>query len=120
MNVVEGLRVIRERLDLNGANDSTLGHVDAILQRASVPSAAGAPAQSLLQLTRMLMRHPTSNSNVRIYNDLALLEEQLEGNAQAMIARAAEEDARPEQRTSKYYKDLKEKERAEKEKAKQT
>lgn len=118
MNVVEGLRVIRERLDLNGANDATLAHVDSILQRASVPSAAGAPAQSLLQLTRMLMRHPTSNGNVRIYNDLALLEEQLEGNAQAIMARQAAEDARPEQRTSKYYKDLKEKERAEKEKAK--
>ena len=114
MNVVEGLKIIRERLDLNGANDATLGHVDAILQRASVPSAAGAPAQSLLQLTRMLMRHSTSNGNVRVYNDLALLEEQLEGNALAVQARQAAEDSRPDQKTSKYYKDLKEKERAEK------
>jgi hypothetical protein len=36
MNVVEGLRVIRERLDLNGANDATLA--------TSTPSSNGVGA----------------------------------------------------------------------------
>ena len=112
MNVAEGLRNIHERLEMNGARDQTLALVDQIRKRASVPSAAPAAAQSLLQLTRMLMRHPTSAANVNVYNDLALLEEQLEGNAAAMAARAAEEASKPLPKTSKYYKDLKKKDKA--------
>jgi cell division septum initiation protein DivIVA len=111
MNVAEGLRMIRERLDANGAGDATLKLVDQIRLRAAAPSAAPAAAQSLLQLTRMLMRHPTTAANVDIYNDLALLEEQLEGNAQAMAARAAAEASRPVPKSHKYYKELKEKEK---------
>lgn len=109
MNVTEGLKVIRQRLDENSASDATLAHVDQILRRASAPSAGGASAQSLLQLTRMLMRHPTASSNSAVYNDLALLEEQLETNAVATAQRAAEEAAKPMPKTHKYYKELKEK-----------
>lgn len=109
MNVVEGLRAIKQRLDENGATEATMAHVNEIIRRASVPSAGNASAQSLLQLTRMLMRHPTAATNSAVYNDLALLEEQLEGNAVAMAARAAEEASKPIPKTHKYYKDLKEK-----------
>ena len=112
MNVAEGLRIIHERLEMNGARDQTLALVNQIRQRASAPSAAPAAAQSLLQLTRMLMRHPTSAANVNVYNDLALLEEQLEGNAAAMAARAAAEANKPMPKSSKYYKDLKKKEKS--------
>ena len=109
MNVTEGLRAIRQRLEENAAADATIDHVDQILKRASVPSVGSASAQSLLQLTRMLMRHPTASTNSDVYNDLALLEEQLESAAVAGAKRAAEEAARPMPKSHKYYKDLKEK-----------
>jgi hypothetical protein len=109
MNVTEGLRAIRQRLEENAAEDATIDHVDQILKRASVPSVGSASAQSLLQLTRMLMRHPTASTNSDVYNDLALLEEQLESAAVAGAKRAAEEAARPMPKSHKYYKDLKEK-----------
>ena len=109
MNVIEGLRTIRQRLEENAADDATISHVDDILKRASVPSVGNASAQSLLQLTRMLMRHPTASGNSEVYNDLALLEEQLESSAVATAQRAAEEAARPMPKSHKYYKQLKEK-----------
>ena len=109
MNVVDGLKTIRDRLLTNGAQDATLDHVEQILKRASLPSAGSAAAQSLLQLTRMLMRHPTAATNSAVYNDLALLEEQFERAAQTAQQRAAEEAAKPMPKTHKYYKDLKEK-----------
>ena len=109
MNVVDGLKTIRERLLSNGAQDATLDHVEQILKRASLPSAGNAAAQSLLQLTRMLMRHPTAATNSAVYNDLTLLEEQLERAAQNLAQRAADEAAKPMPKTHKYYKDLKEK-----------
>jgi hypothetical protein len=109
MNVTEGLKTIRQRLDENAADDATMSHVDQILKRASVPSVGNASAQSLLQLTRMLMRHPTAATNSSVYNDLALLEEQLEKSAITTAARAAEEEAKPMPKSKKYYKELKEK-----------
>ena len=112
MKVADGLRAIHERLEMNGARDETLALVDQIRQRAALPSAAPAEAQSLLQLTRMLMRHSASSTNVNVYNDLALLEEQLEGNAAAMAARAAAEADKPMPKTHKYYKELKKKEKS--------
>jgi hypothetical protein len=113
MNVTEGLKLIRQRLDENGADNATIAHVDQILKRASVPSVGGASAQSLLQLTRMLMRHPTAASNSSVYNDLALLEEQLESKAADSARRAAEEAAKPMPKSHKYYKELKEKKKSE-------
>jgi hypothetical protein len=109
MNVTEGLKSMRARLEANSADPATIAHVDQILKRASVPSVGGASAQSLLQLTRMLMRHPTASTNSAVYNDLALLEEQLESNAVDVAKRAADEAAKPMPKTHKYYKDLKEK-----------
>jgi hypothetical protein len=112
MNVTEGLKIIRARLDENGANDATIAHVDQILKRAAVPSVGGASAQSLLQLTRMLMRHPTASGNSYVYNDLALLEEQLEGKAVETARRAQDEANKPVPKSHKYYKELKEKQKA--------
>jgi hypothetical protein len=111
MNVTEGLKIIRERLIENRAIAPTVEHVDSILKRAAVPSVGGASAQSLLQLTRMLMRHPTAASNARVYNDLALLEEQLESNAVATAKRIDDEMGKPGQKSHKYYKELKDKQK---------
>jgi len=111
MNVIEGLRMVRQRLVDNGAKEATLVHVDQIIKRASVPSVGNASAQSLLQLTRMLMRHPTAASNSAVYNDLALLEEHLESAAVDGARRAAEDANKPMPKTKKYYKELKEKQK---------
>jgi hypothetical protein len=109
MNVTDGLKTIRERLVANNANPATVKHVDDILKRASTQAASGASAQSLLQLNRMLMRHPTTASNNYVYNDLALLEEQLEAGAAESVKRAEDEFNRPQPKLKKYYKEQKEK-----------
>ncbi len=111
MNVVEGLQTIRRRLEDNGADSATLALVDQIMKRASLPAAQTASAQSLLQLVRMLMRHSNASSNVRVYNDLVRLEEEIEMASAAIRERQAIEDAKPVPKTKKYYKELKEREK---------
>jgi hypothetical protein len=109
MNVVDGLRQIRDRLEGNGADPATLATVDLFIQRASM--APSASAASFLQLVRMLMRTPAADSNVRVYNDLAKLEEELEHRASDAQAQKEAEDARPVPKTKKYYKEQKEREK---------
>jgi hypothetical protein len=109
MNVVDGLKTIRERLDEQGANPKTLSYVDIFIKRAQTPGASAAAAASLTQLVKMLMRTPGANDNTIIYNDLARLEETLTNAASDYMARKAAEDAKPVPKTKKYYKDLKEK-----------
>jgi hypothetical protein len=111
VNVVDGLKTIRLRLEERDADQATLDLVDSIIRRASLPAAASANTNSLLQLVRMLARNPIASSNVRVYNDLVGLEEQLEGNAAAVRAIREAEAAKPVPKTKKYYKDLKEREK---------
>lgn len=110
MNVKEGLEEIRQRLDDRGARRETLKAVDAILQRAALPAAQPASANSLLQLTRMLMRTPMANSNTGVYDDLVGLEAELEGHAEQVRQRVAEDEGKPMPKSRKYYRQLKEKE----------
>ena len=114
MNVLEGLNTIRDRLEENNANPATLSLVDLMRKRASVPAAQAANAQSLLQLTRMLIRTPAADSNVAVYNDLSQLEEQLQHRAAEFHERRAAEDSKPVPKLKKYYKDQKEREKAKK------
>ena len=111
MNVLDGLRTIRERLVENDADPATLDVVDQIMRRAALPAAASASSNSLLQLVRMLARTPAANANVRVYNDLVGLEEQLDVAAAAVRERKAAEDAKPIPKTKKYYKELREREK---------
>jgi hypothetical protein len=111
MNVLEGLQTIRRRLEENGANDASIALVDQIAKRAALPAAQPANAQSLLQLVRMLMRHPTSASNNRVYNDFVRLEDEIESASAVFREKQALEDAKPVPKTKKYYKDLKDKEK---------
>ncbi len=111
MNVVEGLQAIRGRLVENEANTATIATVDVFLKRAALPAAQNAAAASQLQLVRMLIRTPASNTNVHIYNDLARLEEELQSAAAYAHAVREAEDAKPIPKTKKYYKELKEKEK---------
>lgn len=110
MNVLEGLQTIRVRLVENGADPATLTLVDTIMQRAALPAAAPAAAQSLLQLVRMLARSPAASNNMTVYNDLLRLEEQLENAATAYHQRLQAEEAKPVPKTKKYYKQIKERE----------
>jgi hypothetical protein len=107
VNVLDGLQRIRERLIDNDANPATLQAVDVIIQRAALPAAAPASANSMLQLVRMLMRTPMANADVRVYNDFVRLEEELDAAGAAMRERQAEEDAKPIPKTKKYYKQVK-------------
>lgn len=111
MNVLDGLRSIRDRLVENDADPATLATVDVFIQRASLPAAKNASAGSQLQLVRMLMRTASSNSNVRVYNDFVRLEEELETGAAEAQARRAAEEAKPIPKTKKYYKEQKEREK---------
>jgi hypothetical protein len=115
VNVLEGLQQIRERLSENDANPETIATVDGIIRRAALPAASGATGQSLLQLVRMLQRTPQANANIAVYNDLLLLEEQVQAAAVAHRERVAAEereaDAHASQRSKKYYKQLKEREK---------
>ena len=114
MNVLDGLRTIRERLIERDADPATIEVVDQIMRRAALPAAAAASSNSLLQLVRMLARTPAANANVRVYNDLVGLEEELDVAAStARDRRAAEaaEEAKPVPKTKKYYKELREREK---------
>ena len=111
MNVVEGLQVVRRRLEGNGAEPATLECVDLIMRRAALPAAKDGQAQSLIQLVRMLMRTPMAASNVRVYNDFVRLEEEMESGAAAHRERQALEDAKPVPKTKKFYKDQKERDK---------
>lgn len=111
MNVIEGLTMIRGRLELSGADPATLKLVDDISRRASLPAAQQANAQSLLQLVRMLARSPVANSNARVYNDLVGLEEQLQNAAAVVRAEREAEERRPQPKLKKFYRDQKAKEK---------
>jgi DNA-binding SARP family transcriptional activator len=110
VNVLEGLQTIRLRLVENGAAPETLALVDAIMQRAALPAAAPASAQSLLQLTRMLARTPAASANIAIYNDLLRLEEELQTAGQQYHERAEAEAAKPIPKTKKHYKQIRDRE----------
>jgi hypothetical protein len=111
LNVLEGLKEIRRRLDEQGSEPASLALVDQIAQRAALPAAQSAAATSLLQLVRMLMRHPIAAANTRVYNDLVRLEDELQTGAAVVRARIEAEEAKPIPKTKKFYKEQKEREK---------
>jgi predicted RNA-binding Zn ribbon-like protein len=114
MNILNALERVRERLQENGARPETLQLVGTIQKTASTPGADRAQVKSVTDLVRRLMRTPVANQNVGVYDDLAVLEEQLESETAAFVEKKAEEEARPMPKSRKYYKQLKEKEDREK------
>ncbi len=116
MNLVEGLERVRDMLGANGARPETLRVVDLIRQNASsISGGDNARAQSLLQITKMLMRTPAANQDVRIYNDLAKIEQQLAIRAETAARERETEVERPMPKDKKFYKAQKEREKREKE-----
>lgn len=115
MNLVDGLERVRGMLGANGAEPDSIRVVDAILKNASSMSGGSAQAQSLLQITRMLMRTPAANQNVRVYNDFAKIEQQLAIRAADVARERATEVEKPLPKDKKFYKAQKEREKREKE-----
>lgn len=108
MDVKQGLMQIRTMLVENRADKETVKMVDLITQRASLPAAAGANADSVLQLVRMLMRNPVSSANVTVYNDLVKVESQLEQQANEYRDLRSEEERIANAKPKSYYKAQKE------------
>lgn len=111
MDVKQGLMQIREQLVENRADKETVKMVDLIAQRASLPAAAGAQADSLLQLVRMLMRNPVSAANVTVYNDLVKVESQFEEQAEEFRGMREEEERIANAKPKSYYRELKKKQK---------
>ena len=112
MNLVEGLERIRGILEANDADPASIAAVDTILANAGRMGGDNARAQSLLQITKMLMRTPAANQNVDVYNDLARIEQQLTIRANMMAQERAAEVDRPVPKDKKFYKAQKEREKA--------
>lgn len=111
MDVKQGLMQIRTMLVENRADKETVKMVDLITQRASLPAAAGAHADSVLQLVRMLMRNPVSAGSPNVYNDLVKVESQLESQAEEFRGMREEDERIANAKPKSYYKALKEKEK---------
>lgn len=113
MNLVDGLERIRTILTANNADPATFATVDLILDNAARLGANdNAKAQSLLQITKMLMRTPAANGNVRVYNDLARIEQQLTIRANELAKERAEVADKPIPKDKKFYKAQREREKA--------
>jgi viroplasmin and RNaseH domain-containing protein len=115
VNILNALERVRERLMENEARPETLKLVGQIEKTASTPGADRAQVKSVTDLVRRLMRTPVANQNVGVYDDLAVLEEQLQSETAEFVERKAEEEARPMPKSRKYYKQMKEKEERTKE-----
>ncbi|GBD20244.1 hypothetical protein HRbin28_00684 [bacterium HR28] len=111
MYLTDALQRIRQRLVENRARPETLALVDRVLATAERAGGEQAQVRSLLELVRRLMRTPEANSNVAIYDDLAVLEEQLAQQAAQAAAARAQQEERPLPKPKKYYRELKERER---------
>lgn len=114
MNILNALERVKERLEDNDARPETLKLVDSISKTASTPGADRAQVRSVTDLVRRLMRTPVANQNVGVYDDLAVLEEQLESQSAEFAAQKDAEEAKPMPKSRKYYKQLKEKEQKDK------
>jgi hypothetical protein len=111
MRVTDGLATIRDRLAANNAIPPTLAMVDTYMNRAQGTDAS---APSLTQLVKMLMRTPEAHKNSGVYNDLTLIEEQLNAATAIALAEREREDARPMPKDKKFYKAQRDREQAEK------
>ncbi len=110
MNLLYGLERIEERLVENNARPETFKLVDAIRKTANRPGADQAQIRSLVELVRRLMRTPVADANVGVYDDLAVLEDQLVEASAAASAQREAVDSRPMPKSKKYYRALREKE----------
>jgi hypothetical protein len=106
MNVRDGLVQIRGQLEERDARTETLALVDTMIKRASEPGADRAQA-SLVQIVGLLSRTPVAHANIRVYDELMELQDDLQSAASQRAAEVAAEDARPIPKSRKYYRQRK-------------
>ena len=104
MNVVTGLEQVRGMLASNGAQPATLTMIDGVIDNADRLPGGGSAQATMLQLLKMLMRTPIANKDVRVYNDLAKLEEQMVNRAAVAAQERAAVVDRPMPKDKKFYK----------------
>ena len=106
MNVRDGLVQIRGHLEERDARTETLALVDTMIKRASEPGADRAQA-SLVQIVGLLSRTPVAHANIRVYDELMELQDDLQEAASQRAAEAAVEASRPIPKSRKYYRQRK-------------
>jgi hypothetical protein len=112
MNVIDGLERIRARLEANQARPATMDLVDEMLEKArGQPGGRDAAAKSLGQLVQLLMRTSAAHRSTAIYDDLARLEEELAVATARVRAEREAAESKPMPKPTKYYKELKKKQR---------
>lgn len=104
MNVVTGLEQVRGMLASNGALPATLAAVDSVIENAERLPGGGSAQATMMQLLKMLMRSQAANKDVRVYNDLTKLEEQLVNRAAVAAQERAAVVDRPMPKDKKFYK----------------
>ncbi len=110
MNVRDGLVQIRGQLAERDARTETLDLVDEMIKRASEPGADRAQA-SLVQIVGLLSRTPVAHKNIRVYDELMELQDDLQAAAQQRATEVAAEQSRPIPKSRKYYRQRRERER---------
>lgn len=106
MNARDGLLQIRERLVERDARTETIDLVDAMIKRASTPGAERAQA-TLPQLVKMLARTQVANNNIKVYDELVELQDEVEAAASRKVAERESQESRPLPKKKKYYKQQK-------------
>lgn len=107
MNAYEQLEAIRDRLELNGANEDSVALVEKFIARAE-PERESDMSVTQVMMIRHLLRQREALDNIAIYDDLQELMSEIEARRNARNDDAArpawEEEKQP--RPKSYYKAL--------------
>lgn len=118
MNLYEQLSVVRERLEGIGAHDDSMDLVEKLLRKAE-PARNDKTTINQIQVLRHMLRMPEVIDNYNIYNDLQELiseRDETEIAAREDAAPAAYVDTVHRPKPKSYYKERKDKKKAEEKK----
>ncbi|MDP9353079.1 MAG: hypothetical protein M3P51_16275 [Chloroflexota bacterium] len=105
MNIAENMVRLQQQLIERRARPQTIAMLDRYITLAE--NVGGNEYASQLRVLQRLMRAPEAIKDTAIYNDLAGLEEQLEGVREQNAREREALDARPLTKPKKYYKEQK-------------
>lgn len=105
MNIAENMVRLQQQLIERRAKPQTIAMLDRYITLAQ--QVGGNEYASQLRVLQRLMRAPEAAKDTSIYNDLAGLEEQLEGVRDQNAREREALEARPIPKTKKYYKEHK-------------
>ncbi len=105
MNIAENMTRLQEQLVSRQAKPQTIAMVDKYLSLAQ--RMGGNEHTSQLRVLQRLMRAPEAAKDTTIYNDLAGLEEVLDGIREVNAREREAMENRPISKTKKFYKEQK-------------